>query len=315
MAIRVGTASWTDRTLVRETDWYPKRSMSAKERLAFYASVFPMVEVDATYYHPPTPELAALWIDRTPQDFRFDVKAYSLLTGHPTRPDSLWADLAEQLPAEHRDARNVYAHHLPPAALDEAYTRFGSALAPLDSAGKLGAVFFQMPPWFTAKRDNRRWLEALGDRLPGLPLAVELRHASWMADEDDRRRTLGLLEERGLAYVCVDMPQGFPNSLPPVLAATADLAVVRFHGHNAETWNARGISAAERFRYLYSDEELEAWAPRVAELAGSSRETHAIFNNCYRDYGVRNARELGALLGEGLQPDAPDPAEASAESR
>ena len=119
--VRVGTASWTDRTLTRETDWYPKKSMSAKERLAYYASVFTMVEVDATYYYPPTEQLAWLWVERTPEDFRFDVKAYGLLTGHAVQRDSLWADVAEALPAEHADKRRIYLHHLPDDAADRAF--------------------------------------------------------------------------------------------------------------------------------------------------------------------------------------------------
>ncbi|HUH07051.1 MAG TPA: DUF72 domain-containing protein [Egibacteraceae bacterium] len=301
--MRVGTASWTDPTLVRESDWYPKRSMSAEERLRFYASIFALVEVDATYYHPPTEELAALWVRRTPQDFRFDVKAYSLLTQHPTKPESVWADIAEHLPAEHAAKRSVYLTHLPEHAVDLAFERFRTALMPLHSAGKLGAVFFQFPDWFTARRDNRGYLESLADRLPDYQLAIEFRHGSWM-DADTAPRTLELLERSGLAYVCIDGPQGFPSSIPPVLAATADLAVVRFHGHNRDNWKRKGITAAERFKYLYSDEELAGWAPKIRQLASSIRETHAVMNNCYRDYGVRNARQLGELLGEGLQEGA-----------
>ncbi|MPZ72995.1 MAG: DUF72 domain-containing protein [Nitriliruptorales bacterium] len=298
--IRVGTASWTDPTLLKETDWYPKRSMSAEARLRFYASIFTVVEVDATYYHPPTEELAALWVDRTPQDFRFDIKAYSLLTQHPTQPKSLWDDVAEQVPDEHAGAKAVYLSHLPDQAVDEAFERFRIALMPLHSAGKLGAVFFQFPQWFTARRDNRAYLQSLAERLADYQIAVEFRHGSWM-DADTAPRTLQLLESAGLAYVSVDEPQGFKSSVPPVVAATADLAVLRMHGHNRENWQRKGITAAERFRYLYSDKELQSWAPKVRELAGGSRETHVLFNNCYRDYGVRNARQLGELLDDGLQ--------------
>jgi uncharacterized protein YecE (DUF72 family) len=292
--IRVGTASWTDRTLVRESDWYPKRSMSAEERLRFYASIFAMVEVDATYYHPPTEHLAGLWATRTPQDFRFDVKAYALLTSHPARADSLWEEVAAAVPTEHEGKRNVYLEHLPEQAQQRAFDVFAEALRPLESAGKLGAVFFQFPPWFTNARPNRAFLDALPDRLP-YPIAVEFRHRSWL-DGDSAVKTLAQLERLGLAYVCVDMPQGFDTSLPPLVAATADLAVVRFHGHNAENWERKGISAAERFRYLYDDEELEAWAPRVREVAEQAAETHVVFNNCYRDYGVRNAQTMKGLL-------------------
>jgi uncharacterized protein YecE (DUF72 family) len=188
--IRMGTASWTDRTLTHETDWYPKRSMSAAERLGYYASIFPLVEVDATYYYPPTEDLAGRWVDRTPQDFRFDVKAYSLLTHHPTRADGLWPDVAADLSSEHAGKDRVYLQHLPEAAIDRAFEHFREALMPLHSAGKLGAVFFQFPPWFVASRANRTYLESLADRLPDYQVAVEFRHRSWMAESEDAERTL-----------------------------------------------------------------------------------------------------------------------------
>jgi uncharacterized protein YecE (DUF72 family) len=292
--LRIGTASWTDRTLVRESDWYPRRSMSAEERLRFYASIFTMVEVDATYYHPPTPQLAGLWAERTPQDFRFDVKAFALLTNHPTRADAVWETVVTDLPTEHASKDRVYLNQLPEPARERAFAAFADALRPLESAGKLGAVFFQLPPWFTNSRPNRRFLDSLPGRVP-FPTAVEFRHRSWM-DGDSAAKTLGQLERLGLAYVCVDAPQGFDSSMPPVLAVTADLAVVRFHGRNRETWEAKGISPAERFRYLYTDEELADWAPRVRDLATQARETHVVFNNCYRDYGVRNAQDMKQLL-------------------
>jgi uncharacterized protein YecE (DUF72 family) len=293
--IRVGTASWTDPTLLKESDWYPRRSMSAKERLQFYASIFTMVEVDATYYFPPTFENAGLWAERTPQDFRFDIKAFSLLTHHPAKREAVWEDVAADLSAEAEGKKNVYLSHLPEPAVERAFERFVEALAPLYSAGKLGAVFFQFPKWFTNRRENRRYLDALPDRLPGHPIAVEFRHASWM-DGDSATKTLDQLERLGLAYVCVDEPQGFDSSLPPTLAVTAPLAVVRFHGHNAENWEKRGITAAERFKYLYSEEELRDWAGRVGEVTSQARETHLVFNNCYRDYGVRNAETMKGLL-------------------
>ncbi|MGH3666379.1 MAG: DUF72 domain-containing protein [Egibacteraceae bacterium] len=303
--VRVGTASWTDPTLTRHADWYPKRSMSAEARLRFYASVFTVVEVDATYYHPPTEHLAGLWVDRTPQDFRFDVKAYSLLTGHPTRPDSLWEDVAEALPSEQAGKKSVYLEHLPADAQDRAFERFREALMPLHSAGKLGAVFFQFPQWFTPRAENRALLESLSTRLPDYQLAVEFRYGGWL-DDRTADRTLELLRAAGLAYVCVDEPQGFTSSVPPVVAATADLAVLRMHGHNSDNWERKGITAAERFRYLYSDRELRHWAKRLGPLTRTARETHVVFNNCYADYGVRNARQLAALVDDGLQPEAPD---------
>ena len=300
--IRVGTASWTDKTLIQEADWYPKRSMSAEERLRYYADRFRMVEVDSTYYFPPSVALVEKWIDRTPDDFRFDVKAYSLLTGHPTKERSVWADVLEALPEERRGEGNVYLDHLPDDAVDRAWEHFREALRPLDSAGKLGAVFFQYPPWFHPGRPARSTLHDLAERMEGFDIAVELRNASWFGERDSER-TLSLLDELDLAYVCVDEPQGFDNSVPPITAVTHPrLAVLRMHGHNRENWNRKGISAAERFRYLYDEEELEAWVPQVRELADQARETHVVFNNCYRDYGVRNAGQMAELLGVGKTP-------------
>ncbi len=293
--VRTGTCSWTDPTLVKETDWYPRRSMSAADRLAHYAASFSVVEADSTYYFPPSPELARGWVERTPADFRMNVKAYSLLTQHPTRPHSVWEDLRHEVRPEFRGKRNVYAHHLPPEAVDEAWKRFAHAVSPLHGGGRLGAVLLQYPQWFTPKRDNRSELERVRDRLGDVPVCVEFRSPSWLG-EDDRDRTLGLLADHGLALVVVDAPPA--SGLPVVVAATSPLAVVRFHGRADETWDKRGITAAERFRYLYGEEELRRWVPRVEQLAEQSREVHLLMNNCYQDFGVRNAADLGRLLAE-----------------
>lgn len=293
--VYAGISSWTERTLVQESDWYPQRSMTAEERLRFYASRFPLTEVDSTYYAPPREQQARLWAQRTPDGFRFNVKAYSLLTGHPTRPQSLWSDIREQLPAQTLEKRNVYAHHLPADVLEEAWRRFGAALWPLHEAGRLGAVLFQYPPWFTPRHENRAELQALATRLPEYRLAVEFRSPGWLASERDRERTLALLEEHGLVFVCVDAPE--VSGLPRLLAITnPELAVVRFHGRSESTWGGHARTAAERFRYLYSESELAEFARPIAGLAREVAETHLLMNNCYRDYAVRNAQQLRDLL-------------------
>src|SRR5205823_9148692 len=202
-----GTCSWTDKTLVQETDWYPQRTMSAEERLQFYAAQFPLTEIDSTYYAPPAEHQARLWAQRTPDGFRFDVKAYSLLTGHPTKPQSLWKDLREGLPVHVGEKHNLYAKDLDREAVEESWRRFGAALRPLHDAGRLGAVLFQYPPWFTPRRDNRQEIRALRERLPDYRICVEFRSPRWLAEARDRERTLGLLEEHGLTFVCVDAPE------------------------------------------------------------------------------------------------------------
>jgi len=293
--VLVGTCSWTDATLVKETDWYPRRSMTAAQRLAHYASRFPLVEVDSTYYFPPTPELSASWVQRTPDGFTINVKAWSLLTGHPTFHHSLWPDLQGEVPPEHRDKRRLYAKHLPPDVVDEAWDRFRHSLMPLHSAGRLGAVLLQYPRWFGPKEANREEIRQAARRLPDYRLCVEFRHGRWL-EGNECESTLGFLESLGLTFVCVDEPAGFASSVPPVVATTADLAVVRFHGRNTETWESPVPSAAERFRYHYDTAELREWLPKVRELAASAGEVHLLMNNCYRDYGVDNAAELVTLL-------------------
>ena len=290
----VGTCSWTDKTLTNDTDWYPKKTMPAAERLAFYAARFPIAEADSTYYFPPKPELAKGWVERTPKDFTMNVKAYSLFTGHPTRLDSLWRDIRDDLPKEVAAKRNVYAHHLDDIAMDEAWKRFRHALAPLHSAGKLGAVLMQYPKWFTPKRANREALAEMRAQMEDLPVCVEFRAPGWLA-KDDKERTLAQLRDLGVALVVLDAPR--VSKLRTVLETTSDaLAVVRFHGRADDRWDDRSGSAAERFRYLYERRQLRTWVPRLDELAAQVEEVHVLMNNCYQDYGVRNAADFQQLL-------------------
>jgi uncharacterized protein YecE (DUF72 family) len=295
--VLTGTCSWTDKTLTGDSDWYPRRTMSAEERLRFYASRFPLAEVDSTYYGPPSEQQARLWTERTPEDFRFNIKAYSLLTGHPTRPQSLWPDLRKHVGRQVAEQQNVYASHLDADVLDEAWRRFEAALRPLHDAGKLGAVLFQYPPWFGPRRAGRGELGALRERLPDYRVCVEFRSPRWLATPQDRERTLGRLEELGLTFVSVDAPEA--SGLPRMFASTTDdLAVVRFHGRADRAWTTTSGSAADRFRYRYSDAELRELARPLAELAGDVRETHLLMNNCYRDYAVLNAARLRELVAE-----------------
>jgi uncharacterized protein YecE (DUF72 family) len=294
--ILLGTSSWTDPTLVKDGGFYPPGAKSAEARLKFYATRFPLVEVDSTYYYPPSERNAVLWIERTPPEFTFNIKAYSLLTNHPTRPDSLYADIRADLTSEALAKRFLYRDALPGSAVEEVWERFRQALMPLHSAGKLGAVLFQFPQWFTISRKNKSYIEECAARLPDYRVAVEFRHQSWLR-EDNREETLGLLEQLKLPLVCVDMPQGFESSVPPVAASTApDLAMVRFHGRNTASWNVKSETASDRFKYDYRQDELREWVPRIEGLAQQARETHVLMNNCYRDFAVRNARELGDML-------------------
>ncbi len=282
----MGTASWTDKTLLA-SGWYPADANTPEKRLAFYAGQFPLVEVDSTYYSPPAEATVRLWAERTPPGFTFNIKAFSLLTGHPTRVAALYKDLR---PAT--DKSNVYPDDLPDATRDQVWERFLSSLGPLVEAQKLGAILFQFPPWFTIRRSNKQYLLEVAQRCDPLPVAIEFRHESWF-HEENKDETLEFLREHRLPMVCVDMPQGHKSSIPPVLAATAGLAVVRFHGHS-DKWTSKDIH--EKFGYLYSERELKNWAPKLRELAGQAERTHVLMNNCRDDFAQRNARQLVDLL-------------------
>lgn len=299
--ILVGSCSWTDPTLIACGRFYPPGVTSAEARLRYYAEQFGIVEVDSTYYAPPSPRNSELWVARTPDDFVFNVKAFAWLTHHAAAPDRLPDWLRARLPDDVRGRRSVYARDVRERELELVWQLHREALAPLAEAGKLGALLFQFPPWFVPSRENRDYLRALPERLPDWPLAVEFRGGGWL-EPDSAARTLALLEEAGLAYTSVDEPQGFPNSSPPIAAVTAPLAVVRLHGRNAGTWESRTGAASDRFKYLYSDEELEEWVAKVREMAAGARAVHVLFNNNYEDWGMQNARRMAHLLGVERRP-------------
>jgi uncharacterized protein YecE (DUF72 family) len=296
--IRIGTASWTDRTLL-ESGWYPPEADTPEQRLRYYARQFPLVEVDASYYALPAEQTASSWADRTPAGFTFNVKAFSLLTQHPTRIAALPRDLREAV-AESQDAgkdgqprETVYLRQVDPGVADQVWDRFLASLEPLRQDGKLGALLFQFPQWFPISRANKDYIVSCARRVAPDRVCVEFRNRTWMTP-DNQEETLKFLSDHGLPYVCVDMPQGYPTSIPPVVAATSDLAVFRLHGHS-DKWNSKDIH--ERFGYRYSSKELSDWAPKVRSLAQQADLTHVLFNNCYRDYAQVNARQLADLLG------------------
>jgi uncharacterized protein YecE (DUF72 family) len=278
--------------------FYPPEAKTAEDRLRFYATRFSVVEVDATYYALPQEQMSQLWVERTPDHFVFDIKAHALMTGQPSEVKRLPKALRGSLPEELREKARIYAKDLPDEARDEIWRSFRAGIDPLVSTGRLGAVFLQFPRWVFPSNEARAGILDARERLGGLPIAVEFRHNSWW-NEKNAERTLRFLDEHKIAYVMVDEPQGFKSSVPPVVAVTSpELAVVRFHGRNAETWEKRNITPAERFRYLYDEDELADWAPRIQATAKATKSTHVLMNNCYANYGMTNATQLAALLSE-----------------
>src|SRR3990172_4180951 len=198
--ILVGSCSWADKTLL-DSGWYPPSAKSPEERLRYYSEQFPLVEVDSTYYAIPLQRNPEAWVERTPPDFTFDVKAYALFTQHGAAVAALPKELKEALPAELREKRNVYYKDLPPEMGEELWKRFADVLLPLDSAGKLGIVLFQFPPWFAPSRANREYILETKERLGQYTMAVEFRNGMWMAEEPDRERTLRMLGDNRIPYL------------------------------------------------------------------------------------------------------------------
>ena len=294
--VRIGTASWTDPTMTAPGVFYPRGTDSAADRLAFYAATFPIVEIDATYYSLPNPRTAEAWVRRTPPDFVFDAKAHALMTGQPTEPRRLPKEIRSALPEPLASKTRIYARDLPVELRDAVWDMFLAGLGPLIASGQLGSVLLQYPRWFFPTGESRDEILQARERLGEVRSAVELRSETWF-NSKNRERTLRFLADNEIPFVMVDGPQGLRSSVPPIVAVTSpDLALVRFHGRRVETWEAQSIPVVERFRYLYSEEELAEWLPRIREAAEEAREIHILMNNCYANYGSTNARELAAML-------------------
>ena len=291
--IQVGTASWTDKSLITSKRFYPRGCSSAEARLRYYAEHYPMVEVDSSYYAMPSLTNSEKWVERTPAGFTVNIKAFRLFTGHQTPPKSLPADIQHELTWFFAGRKNVYYKDMPGEILDAMWERFKIAIDPLRSAGKLGAVHFQFPPWVVPSREWHAHIEDCAERMKGFQLATEFRQKKWF-DDEHREATLEFERQHNFAHVVLDMPQGFSNSLPQIWEATSpNLAILRLHGRNAETWDAKGQTAAsDRFNYDYSNEELEQFVEKMRRLATHAALVQAIFNNNFEDQGQRNAATL-----------------------
>jgi uncharacterized protein YecE (DUF72 family) len=286
-SILVGTASWTDRTLV-QSGWYPKGITSAEDRLRYYAGRFSLVEADATYYFLPTEQTVTAWRQRTPRRFRFDVKAFSLLTQHPTAPKALPSSVA---PA---GKGRVYLRHLDPAVVDDIWDQFVGTLVPLHRDHKLGAVLFQFPPWFTIKQANKDYVLECVERCRPLPISVELRNDTWFR-EDTVEETFEFFRRHRVPLVSVDTPPGDRSSVPALDTATSRrLQVVRLHGRGRPRPGITRQAAAGA--YSYPRRVLEQWVGIVGRLAEQTRTVHVVFRNMYEDKAVRNAKQFQRLL-------------------
>lgn len=292
--------------MIEEGRFYPLKTLRPDERLWWYSRHFDTVEVNATFYAPLSAQNAVLWVKRTPPGFLFNVKAYALLTGHHLDAARLPEPLHTLLPRGARpNPRGQYENAtFPEEARSWAFETFREALRPLQDAGKLGYVLFQLAPWVKYAPDSLRYLESLPGRLPGIRIAVEFRDRSWLPAHTEE--VLGLLARLGIAYVSVDAPR-LRTNVPPVLALTSPVAVLRLHGRNAEGHlkQLRGEepTVAEKYDYLYSEDEIDALMRRARRLDGAAKLVFVKFNNNRADYPATNAMQAKHRLQEWTPPD------------
>lgn len=291
--IRVGTCSWTEKTLIQSGEFYPQNVTSAEGRLRYYASHFDTVEVDSVYYAIPDQKTAWLWDVRTPAGFTFHIKAYGALTGHAIDPKTLPKDLQMQSMIS-PGKRSIYVKD--ETLLGLMASRVRDALEPLYRSGKVGLMVFQYPPWFTYGTRNMDYILKCKEWMNRLPIAVEFRHGSWLVPRR-RRDVLRFLDENGVNYVSADEPQyGDLSTIPFVPAVTGNTAYFRLHGRNAENWLKKGVETSLRYAYSYSEKELGEFVPCIEEAAARSETTYVMLNNCHRGFAVQNAARMKELL-------------------
>ncbi|MBO8163348.1 MAG: DUF72 domain-containing protein [Brevibacillus sp.] len=275
--ISIGVCGWGD-----HHDLYAS-SVKPREKLSVYASHFPIVELDSSFYAILPQKNYETWVQDTPKQFGFIVKPHQAMTGH-------------QRGTEEKQSR-----------LDM-FRRFEESIQPLVAAAKLKAILFQFPPWFELKKENVNYVQWCVQTYARYPIAVEFRHRSWF-EEPYRQKTLSFLRMIGAIHVVCDEPQVGTGCVPIVPEVTSPrLSLVRFHGRNTAGWRDPGPGQNwrdVRYLYKYSEEELLEWRPRIEQLAQNAEEVCILFNNNSGGDAVSNAKQMIELLGaypEGLNP-------------
>ena len=300
---RVGLSAWTDKSMLAEGQFYPRKTMTAEDRLWWYSRYFDVVEVNSSVYAIPSIDTTKLWVERTPTGFLFNVKAYGLLTGHHVdtsrTPEALQTLLSRRL----RKKASITASDLPSDARAWAFGELRPVLAPLADAGKLGYVLFQLAPWVKASDEARADLAGIPKQLPGIVIAVEFRHRSWFGMRTDD--TLRFLRDHGLGYVSIDGPRS-RATVPSLPALTCATAVFRLHGRNITGFlkqvQGKAPTVAEKYDYLYTTEELEEVARQAGALNGKAERVHLAMNNNRGDYPAINGIALKRMLLEDWHP-------------
>jgi uncharacterized protein YecE (DUF72 family) len=288
--IRVGTASWSDPGFVEF--WYPKK-MAAADRLSWYAQHFDTVEVNSTFYSVPEPGMVARWCEKTGDGFIFDVKLHQFFSRHSTPAKLFPASMQKKLTLD--KASKVPFN---PKTEAELWRSFRPALDVLRGFKKLGTLLLQLSPAFSPRKHALDELDSILHLAHDFQVAIELRNRNWC--EQQLEQTLRFFRERHAIFVNVDAPADSHFTILPsdVDAITnSETAYLRLHGRDPAAY-LKGKTVAERFRYDYSDNEIEEVAQRSKKLAREAKEVHVVFNNNARDYAPHAALRLRKALGQ-----------------
>ena len=266
--IYIGVTGWGDH------DFLYQNRIKPSDKLAHYASHFPIVELDASCYAIQPKRNIEKWIEETPDSFQFIVKAYQGMTGH-ARSDTIYDSETEM------------------------YEAFIHSIRPLYEANKLAMVLFQFPPWFELKRENVQQLRQIKQRMGDFPVALEFRHQSWFYPVM-KEKTLAFMKEEGWIHSICDEPQAGEGSIPTVLYPTHPYkTLVRFHGRNMYGWNRPKDKNWREVRYLYryKKKELLEWVQHIRTLEKQCEHIYVLFNNNSGGDAAQNAKEFIELLG------------------
>jgi len=265
--IYIGTSGWSYPK--GEGTWkghfYPSGKIN---ELEYYSQFFNTVEINSSFYRPPNPGYVYNWVKRVPEDFLFSVKLWQKFT-HP----KMYQEATGEAAVISQDDVDL----------------FRRSLEPLARYGKLGALLAQFPPSFNNDGFGQQIMEAVIMTFSEYRLAVELRHRSWSDDEN----TAGFLRENNVSWVKIDEPK-FQSSISAEVPLTSDMAYFRFHGRNKEMW-WKGDSET-RYKYLYSDDEIQELVEEVRAVSGEAQYTFALFNNHWQGYAPRNAIDMMRAL-------------------
>lgn len=250
-------------------------NLIGKNTIRYLAQWINAIEINVTFYRPVSPGTVERWLSQVDDipDFLFTVKLWNRFTHN------------EKLELDSEDL-NIF--------LD--------SLEPLVMSGRLGCVLIQFPHRFHRTVNNRKYLAQLTDLLSPLPLAIELRHKSWL-----NSNFFSSLQERGIAFCNIDQPIVNASCIPPTEVVTAKFSYVRFHGRNKENWFSEQSNRDARYDYLYSDGELAPWIQRISNIRQKVNKVFVMMNNHYRGKALINAHTLREKL-DGIElPPLPIP--------